>query len=185
MEMGNLLPQYNCKDVFNSLGPKERILTRTFWTALESLDLLHGGSNLDIQAEWEQTFVLDGNFDEPTLADRGYYRINWSSLADLVTTGQNLLDGLEQWSFQTTRASYMDEPLQPTTQRSSMRDKTNIAEDVYSMDMLPLRLKSELRSTPIGTADSQVTYDQRFNHDSGKKHPLDVNSVQKIRSVCS
>ena len=159
----DLLPKWNVKEVFNSLSPEERVLTRTFWTALERLELFNGFSNLDIQPEWEETVVLNRNISEPTLAEDGYQRIKRRVLSSIVTAGQDQLDRLEQINDRITETDYTEDLSTSIPESLSAHVPTEAAKNLPLMESLPMRPKFEQRSILADCADNQTTWDKGFH----------------------
>ena len=89
----DLLPRMNRSDVWISLSPNERLLTRTFWHALLSFRLFEGSTNLDIKTGWNMTWdnVKFSSVEQQEL-DRGTYReVKTEGLKRLIRTGNRWL----------------------------------------------------------------------------------------------
>ena len=86
-----LLPRVERQLVFNRLSPEERILTRTFWNALETSDLFGGATNLDIIQGWPNTAELAPIVDKPAIIGVGYHRVQKVQLIAAIQAGQGQL----------------------------------------------------------------------------------------------
>lgn len=93
------------KDVFQSLRPAERILTRTFWNALESLNLFGGSTNLHVNSEWNHPAVLPSQRIDPVMARDGYRKVERRALTTIVDAGQAILNRIDLPDLQTTAIS--------------------------------------------------------------------------------
>ncbi len=99
----DLLPRVDRTAVWANLRLEERILTRTYWEAVISSDILRGGSNLDIIGGWN---FGGGGLDrlshiEKHELDQGTYRrIKKLELRALVRKGQTHLPDHTSYSTQ-------------------------------------------------------------------------------------
>ena len=96
----DLIPRCDRKAIFESLSNSERILTRTFWNALETFNLFDGASNLDIVSGWEGTAVLATRFKWPYEAETGYCKVKRTSLQSIIIAGEAILRKLKLPSLQ-------------------------------------------------------------------------------------
>ena len=97
LEAGGLLPDPDRRGIFNSLSPEERLLTRTFWNALQSF--VSGNSNLNVGLAYEKNpeeknLQLVTKFVEPTLERDGYCRVPRSLIKSIINSGTTTLDQL-------------------------------------------------------------------------------------------
>ena len=139
------------KDVFQSLQPAERILTRTFWNALESLNLFGGATNLHVNSEWNQTAVLPPQHTDPIMASDGYRKIARRALTAIVDTGQAILNR-------------MDVPDLQTMAISDTKDQSIL--NPSAPTFVPLeaanRFSLPTRTVPAAVQKDLVTTDDRF-----------------------
>ena len=176
----DLVPRWNRKDIFHSLRPEERILTRTFWTSLESLCLFDGSSNLDIQPEWEESVILAKSFGEPTLAEDGYHRVKKSSLYSTINAGQHQLDTLELRTCQTTETDCVDALSTSKPKGSSAYVPTEVAENFPLLENLPMRPKFEQNFLSARHAYEPEPRDHIFNDDGDKNCPASLISYGNL-----
>lgn len=87
----DLLPRVSRSDVWtNDLAINERILSRTFWEALNSFKLFEGRTNLDIKNGWNHLWDTSklSTLEEHGLSHGIYREIHISELTKLVRAGE-------------------------------------------------------------------------------------------------
>lgn len=101
----DLIPRWDRKATFQSLRFSERVLTRTFWNALKSLNVYDGACMLDIVPGSDRITALADPSAEPNLEKERYLRDKRYSLLKVIGAGQAALDRLELPSLQRVEGS--------------------------------------------------------------------------------
>ena len=123
----DLLPRVGRATVWATMSLGERILSRTYWDALRSFNLLYGASNLDIQNSWDLRNGLNRRFDHVEMSGLNrctYRKIKNSEIEALIRTGQTYLDkaAIQSPNLRHNKQESNAEPF--STQLQTLPDRT-------------------------------------------------------------
>lgn len=149
--------------VFNSLNPSERILTRTFWNALETLNLFGGITNVDIVPGWDKTAILATvirKTHKPDWARDGYHILRRSSIQWIIDIGEDILEELELHNPQTI------EQLDIEHFSTHLASSSFVPLEVANRTPLAIRPKVEWNSVPVMRNRDPVAKEGNFGEDN-------------------